>query len=76
MSFDMRFYGVYEGIVVDNADPEGRFRAKLNVPQVTGFETTNWADTTVSATMAIGKKVAVMYLAGDPNFPLWIGEIK
>jgi hypothetical protein len=22
-----------------------------------------------------GTKVGVMYLAGDPNFPLWIGEI-
>jgi hypothetical protein len=44
MSFDKRFYGVYEGIVVDNADPENRGRVKLQVPQVTGFEDTGWAD--------------------------------
>jgi hypothetical protein len=76
MSFDKRFYGVYEGIVIDNADPESRYRAKLRVPQVTGFDDTNWAITTTSSVMAVGKKVAVMYLAGDPNFPIWIGEIK
>jgi hypothetical protein len=44
MSFDKRFYGVYEGIVMDNADPENRGRVKLQVPQVTGFEETGWAD--------------------------------
>jgi hypothetical protein len=44
MSFDKRFYGVYEGIVVDSNDPENRGRVKLQVPQVTGFEETGWAD--------------------------------
>jgi hypothetical protein len=43
MNFDKRFYGVYEGIVVDTADPENRGRVKLQVPQVTGFEETGWA---------------------------------
>jgi hypothetical protein len=43
MNFDKRFYGVYEGIVVDNNDPEQRGRVKLQVPQVTGFSETNWA---------------------------------
>jgi hypothetical protein len=44
MSFDKRFYGVYEGIVVDNNDPEGLGRVKLQVPQITGFEETGWVD--------------------------------
>ena len=38
MSFDKRFYGLYEGIVVNHDDPEKRGRVKLRVPQVTGFE--------------------------------------
>ena len=60
MSFDKRFYGVYEGLVTNVADPESRYRAKL---------------TTKGSASTVGKKVAVMYIAGDPNFPLWIGEI-
>lgn len=43
MSFDKRFYGVYEGIVVNSDDPEKRGRVTLQVPQVTGFAETNWA---------------------------------
>ena len=42
MSFDQRFYGVYEGIVVNNNDPENRGRVTLQVPQVTGSAETNW----------------------------------
>ena len=75
MNCDKRFYGVYEGLVTNVADPESRYRAKLQVPQVTGFEETNWAETTKGSASTVGKKVAVMYIAGDPNFPLWIGEI-
>jgi hypothetical protein len=43
MNFDQRFYGVYEGIVVNNNDPENRGRVTLQVPQVTGSAETNWA---------------------------------
>ena len=43
MSFDQRFYGVYEGIVVDSNDPQKRGRVTLQVPQVTGSAETNWA---------------------------------
>jgi hypothetical protein len=43
MSFDKRFYGVYEGVVVNSDDPEKRGRVTLQVPQVTGFAETNWA---------------------------------
>jgi len=43
MSFDQRFYGVYEGIVVNSDDPQKRGRVTLQVPQVTGSAETNWA---------------------------------
>jgi hypothetical protein len=44
MSFDKRFYGIYQGIVIDNQDPEGRGRVTIQVPQVTGQAVTDWVD--------------------------------
>jgi hypothetical protein len=44
MSFDKRFYGIYQGLVVDNQDPEGRGRVTVQVPQVTGQAVTDWVD--------------------------------
>jgi len=38
----MRFYGIYEGIVVSIADPLKQNRIQLRVP-ITGSEVTNWA---------------------------------
>jgi hypothetical protein len=43
MNFDQRFYGLYEGIVINSDDPEKRGRVTLQVPQVTGSAETNWA---------------------------------
>ena len=43
MDYINRFYGVYEGVVVDSNDPENRGRVKLTVPQVTGSAETEWA---------------------------------
>lgn len=39
-----KFYGVYAGICVDNADPQKRSRIRLRVPQVLGSAMTNWAE--------------------------------
>jgi hypothetical protein len=44
MTFDKRFYGIYLGICVDNADPDNKQRIKLIVPQVLGSNPTEWAD--------------------------------
>ena len=44
MSFDKRFYGIYRGVVVDNEDPENLNRLRVQVPQVTGAEVTDWID--------------------------------
>lgn len=43
MSFDKRFYGIYLGVCVDNADPEKENKIRLIVPQVLGQEITDWA---------------------------------
>ena len=37
-----RFHGKYVGTVVDNDDPKGLCRLKVNVPEVLGDETTGW----------------------------------
>lgn len=38
-----RYFGIYRGVVVDNADPLGKGRLKVIVPQVLGEGVTNWA---------------------------------
>lgn len=43
MTFDKRFYGIYQGICVDSDDPENRGRILMQVPQVLGESVTAWA---------------------------------
>lgn len=44
MSYDKRYYGIYQGFVKDTDDPEEGGRVRLTVPQVTGeVEWTGWA---------------------------------
>ena len=43
MSEDKRFYGIYQGICIDNEDPENDNRIRLQVPQVLGQAVTDWA---------------------------------
>jgi len=116
MTYDKRFYGIYEGICTNNQDPDGKNKIKLQVPQILGTAETDWAkpctpvtditthlnhtDTyttssvndggtgssshshTVTLNSAhsphnavpnIGQKVWVMFIAGDPNYPVWLG---
>lgn len=40
---DKRFYGIYEGLCIDNNDPESSGRIRMQVPQVTGTAVTEWA---------------------------------
>lgn len=43
MSFDKRFFGTYQGICVDNNDPDDRGRITMQIPQVLGESVTGWA---------------------------------
>jgi Type VI secretion system/phage-baseplate injector OB domain len=38
-----RFYGIYRGVCIDNADPDNLNRIRLKVPQVLHTNITNWA---------------------------------
>jgi len=92
MTYDKRFYGIYEGICTNSFDPDNKSRIKLQVPQILGTAETDWAPAclpvvltnqyvgttttgtiTLSSTPYIGQKVWVMFIAGDPNFPVWVG---
>lgn len=50
MSFDKRFYGIYQGICIDNQDPEGLGRITMQVPQILGEAVTGWAPAIVGTT--------------------------
>jgi hypothetical protein len=40
---DKRFFGIYRGVVVDNADPSKQNRIKMLVPQILGDAVTGWS---------------------------------
>lgn len=70
-----RHHSLYRAIVRDVNDPQSLRRVKVNVPQVTGLEITDWV-WPLSATAkppAIGQGVFISYLGGDPEYPIWMG---
>ena len=112
MTYDKRFYGLYEGVCTNNEDPDNLYKIKLKVPQVLGDSETAWAsaclpvtdnsthtahtEVLTSSTPSTGtshthtvtlnlehsahvkipninQKVWVMFIGGDPNFPVWMG---
>lgn len=77
-----RFYGKYRGLVADTADPQGLGRLRLQVSDVLGPATSDWALPCVPLAgpnagflmlPAIGASVWVEFEAGDPARPIWTG---
>jgi hypothetical protein len=77
-----RFFGKYQGTVVNNIDPYQQGRLILNVPDVHGFLPSNWALPCVPLTdiamgtfnrPRIGANVWVEFEQGDPQKPIWVG---
>jgi hypothetical protein len=65
-------------MVVDNKDPQGLSRLYISVPDNPG--TTGWAmpcapyDSSGSISIPpVGEMVWVMFEAGDPSHPVWMG---
>lgn len=73
----MSHFGVYRGVCVATNDPEKRGRITARVPAVTGTDVTGWAwpcrPVGATSVPVAGQGVFVMYEAGDPDFPIWIG---
>lgn len=71
-----RFCGLYRGVVKDNADPQSLMRLLVQVPEVLGNEK-SWAlpciPVGISVVPAIGDGVWVMFEAGDPAKPVYVG---
>ncbi len=78
-----RFLGKFRGIVVDNEDPEGRARLRVQVPAVLGREAGAWMlpcspyagpGCGLVAIPPIGSLVHVEWPAGDPTAEgIWSG---
>jgi hypothetical protein len=67
MSYDKRYYGIYQGFVKDTDDPENNGRVRLTVPQVTGeIEWTGWAPSGAGGSIAqINYPYGTFYTTAD-----------
>ena len=80
---DNRYYGIYQGIVTNVSDPEKRGRIKCQIPDVLGGEANSaWCDPMIPVAYDYGgdfcipeknEAVWLMFIAGDPNRPVWLG---
>lgn len=75
-----RFYGIFKAKVVSADDPLGKKRLMLNIPMIYGQVTSDWApaclppiDNSLLVLPSEGDTVWVMFEAGNPDFPVWIG---
>jgi hypothetical protein len=75
------FFGIYKGVVTDNVDPENLMRLKVTIPDVPGKQETRLASACFPSTEAplrlppVGTDVWILFEAGNPERPVWIGEI-
>ncbi|SFR07265.1 phage baseplate assembly protein V [Poseidonocella sedimentorum] len=77
-----RFTGIYSGTVMGTPDPEQIGRIQVIVPNVTGLGVSTWAapcfpmggiNQGFFTVPQPGTGVYVMYLDGDPDYPVWMG---
>lgn len=76
------YFGKYRGTVIDNLDPLGEARIRVDVPGVLGPNGSAWAAACLpwpaSAVLpavlpAIGAGVWVEFEQGNPDYPIWVG---
>jgi uncharacterized protein involved in type VI secretion and phage assembly len=78
-----RYYGKYRGKVVDNKDPKGLGRIRVEVPELLNDQKTGWAlpclpyggskDTGLFTIPKEGSSVWVEFQAGNLSSPIWTG---
>ena len=76
-----RFYGLYQGIVMENEDPEKRGRLKVKIPSVLadqvfekwiyGKSIFNGNTICIWAIPSVGSGVWITFINGDPSMPIW-----
>lgn len=81
---DNKYYGIYQGVVTNTNDPEKRGRIKIKCPDVLGDDIESaWCDPCVPVSFDGGgdfcmpdkeETVWVMFIAGDANRPVWLGN--
>jgi uncharacterized protein involved in type VI secretion and phage assembly len=80
-----RYPGKYLALVIDNADPKGLSRVRVQVPEIFGQEATGWCLPSVpyagpgvglAAVPPVGSLVFVEWPAGDTTrVPIWAGAV-
>jgi hypothetical protein len=74
-----RFYGLYRGVVTDDADPLGVMRVRVSLPSVLGATTSPWAmpclPPGVIGVPSAGSGVWVQFEEGDLARPVWMGAV-
>lgn len=77
-----KYYGKYRGMVINNVDPMQQARLQVQVPDVLGLNSLNWALPCLPfagrqmgwwAIPQIGTGVWVEFEQGDPDYPVWTG---
>ena len=78
-----RYYGLYRGVVVADADPLNEGRVQVEVPDVTGVNVANWALPVLHEPYTakslkppqIGQGVWIEYEQGNVDYPVWLGVV-
>lgn len=70
----------YRAVVVDNADPDSRGRARLQIPQKFGLETTTWAEPMdlgmkTRLAPAVGQMVWATFEGDDESYPVYLPSL-
>ncbi len=79
---EKQYFGVYQGVVTRTSDPEKRGRIKCKIPEVLKTKESAWCDPMVTVAYdycgdfcipLINEMVWIMFIAGDPNRPVYFG---
>lgn len=73
------YCGLYRGTVTNNDDPLNRMRIKACIPDVFGKRESPWVlpcvPPGIAAVPEVGSLVWIGFEAGDPERPVWLGNL-
>lgn len=79
---EKQYFGVYQGVVTNIQDEEKRGRIKCMIPEVLKDKESAWCDPMVTVAYdycgdfcipLVNEMVWIMFIAGDPNRPVYFG---